>query len=153
MSEGPIVIGYEGSRAAKKAIEEAGKLLTGSRALVVTVWEPGLALVAMEPAILAVPVDIGLALEVDEQQRQRALQIANQGAELAGRAGLDAEAVALANESTVADTLLRVVEEQGASAVVMGSHGHNVVRDVFLATTTRAVIQKCKCPVVVVRQG
>jgi nucleotide-binding universal stress UspA family protein len=153
MSKGPIVIGYEGSSAAKKAVEEAGKLLAGSRALVVTVWEPGLALIAMEPAIQVVPVDISLALEIDEQQRQRALQIANQGAELARRAGLDAEGVAVADESNVADTLLKVVDEQDAIAVVVGSHGHNVIRDVFVATTTRAVIQKCKRPVVVVRQG
>jgi nucleotide-binding universal stress UspA family protein len=151
MSRGPIVIGYEGSSAAKRAVNEAAKLFAGRKALVVTVWEPGLGLIAMEHAMPVVPVDISSALEVDEEQQQHALQIANQGAELARRAGLDAEALAVADESTVADTLVKLVEQEDAIAVVVGSHGHKAVKDVFVATTTRAVIQKSSRPVVVVR--
>jgi hypothetical protein len=40
---GPILIAYDGTPASEYALWEAGALLSGRRALVVTVWKPGLA--------------------------------------------------------------------------------------------------------------
>ena len=39
----PVLIGYDGSGAARRAIRETATLFGSRRALVVTVWEPGLA--------------------------------------------------------------------------------------------------------------
>src|SRR3954452_145041 len=40
---GPIVIGYDGTPDADRAVLDAGELLTGREAVVVTVWKAGLA--------------------------------------------------------------------------------------------------------------
>jgi hypothetical protein len=36
---GPVLLSYDGSDAARRAIERAGQLLGGSEAIVLTVWE------------------------------------------------------------------------------------------------------------------
>jgi nucleotide-binding universal stress UspA family protein len=82
---------------------------------------------------------------------ERARHLAEQGAQLARKAGVDAEGLAVADELSVADTLLRLVEERKASAVVVGSHGHRGVRELLLGSTTRDLIRHAECPVVVVR--
>src|SRR5437870_7475478 len=43
---GPVVIAYDGSDLAKAAVRAAARLLKPLPALVVTVWEPGLALIS-----------------------------------------------------------------------------------------------------------
>jgi hypothetical protein len=45
---GPILIAFDGTPGSEYALWEAGALLSGRRALVVTVWKPGLAFELME---------------------------------------------------------------------------------------------------------
>ena len=55
---GEIVIGYDGSEAADRAIDAAGALLSPARAVVVVVWEPGLALNLTAPGLVPAPIDV-----------------------------------------------------------------------------------------------
>ena len=48
-ADAPVLIAYDGSDTARRAVREAGKLFGSRQALVVTVWEPGLAYVAEIP--------------------------------------------------------------------------------------------------------
>ena len=43
----PVVVGFDGSPAAVGAVEEAAALFQSRLLLVATVWEPGLAMLAM----------------------------------------------------------------------------------------------------------
>ena len=89
--------------------EALDALDTGRPAVVVTVWEPGLAAVAM-----ATPDDFGTSLPpdpatveaVDRAQRDHASTVAAEGAELAGSLGLAAEAQAVPDELDVAETVI-----------------------------------------------
>lgn len=151
MHTGPVIIGYDGSPASERAVRETGELLTGRRALVVNVWEPGtgFALIA-EPTIPVAPIDIRTALEIDQAMAEAAQRMAQQGADLARAAGLDAEGLAVADDITVAETLVRLAKEHDAQCVAVGSHGHRAVREVLVGSTTRDVIRHAPCPVVVV---
>jgi nucleotide-binding universal stress UspA family protein len=158
MRSGPIVIGFDGSPASEHAIREAGGLLEQRSALVVVVWEAGTAFeVATLPAasvgLPPVPVDVRTAAEVDRAMYEGAQRQAQRGAELAREAGFEAEGLAVADEITVAETLVRVARERDAAAIVVGAHGHGGLTEVLLGSTSRGVVHRAACPAVVVRQA
>lgn len=152
VGDGPVVFGYDGSPSSRRALKQAARLLTPGRALVVVVWEPGVALELIQPNLPPAPIDIRTALELDEAVYEHARRLAEGGAEVAREAGLQAEALAVADEISVADTLVRLARERDARAVVVGAHGYSHVRELLLGSTSREVIRRATCPVVVVRE-
>jgi nucleotide-binding universal stress UspA family protein len=151
---GPVLIGYDGSEAAERALREGAALLAPRQALVVVVWEAGAAFETMElptasVGIPPVPIDIRTAMEIDGALARRAEQAAQHGAALAREAGLEAEGLAVADERTVAETLLRLARERDAAALVVGAHGHGRLSEVLLGSTSSSLIRKAPCPVLV----
>jgi nucleotide-binding universal stress UspA family protein len=158
---GPVVIGYDGTEGARHAIAESGALLRGRPALVVVVWKSGLGFDLVEnPSLtLGLPpaaVDIRTALELDRTMYENAQKSAHEGAGLAREAGYaDAEGMAVADDvdTPIADTLVDVARERDAQAMVIGTHGHGKIGEVMLGSTSRDVIRRAPCPVVVVRRA
>src|SRR3954471_23844866 len=108
MPDRPIVIGFDGSASPPLAIREAAAQRPNRPALIVTVWEPGLAYAASVPSSLdlpAAPVDVTTAAEIDEALDQRAHRLADPGGALAREPGfVSAEPVVAPDESNVAET-------------------------------------------------
>ena len=154
MPDRPIVIGFDGSSSAQLAIREAAGLLGARPALIVTVWEPGLAYAASVPSSLdlpAAPVDVTTAAEIDEALDQRAHRLAAQGVELAREAGfVSAEPVVAADESNVAETLVEVARKRDAQAIVVGSRGLSGLKARLAGSTSKHVLQHADRPVVVI---
>lgn len=155
---GPIVIGYDGTPAAERAVREAAELLAPRSALVVVVWKPGLAFELMELPTATVglppaPIDLRTAMEIDQAEQERAQRLAEQGAHLAREAGLDAEGVAVAEdlEITIAETLTRVAKERDAQAIAIGAHPHSGIGELIAGSTLRGVLKHAPCPVLVAR--
>jgi nucleotide-binding universal stress UspA family protein len=147
---GPLVIGYDGSPFSETALQAAAELLAPCPALVVTVWEAGLAVDLFNvPSPIPAPIDIRTILAVDEKVYEHARQLAEHGAQLARKEGLEAEPLAVADEVTVAATLVRLARERNARAVAVGTRGHHGVTEVLLGTTSEEVIRDAPCPVVV----
>jgi nucleotide-binding universal stress UspA family protein len=145
-----ILIGYDGSDVCEMAIKEAGSLLGGSSALVVHVWEPARAYeLATTPTMTPAPMDIRTAVQLERTMAEAAQTMAVRGAALAKEAGFDAEGLAVADDITVAATLLRLANERDVTAIVVGSHGHTGVREAVLGSTTHALVRKAPCLVVV----
>ena len=156
MSTGPVIIGYDGSAASERALREAAALLAPRKAVVVMVWEAGRAFDVLEVPSLALELppatlDLRAGYELEEAMAEAAQQMAQRGAALASELGLDAEGLAIADEVTVADTLVRVADERGAAVIALGSHGHSALREAFLGSTSRDVMRHAKCPVLFVR--
>jgi nucleotide-binding universal stress UspA family protein len=156
---GPVVIGFDGSPSAERATREAGRLLGGRPAVVVCVWKQDVGLELVELPTMSIgippaPLDIRTAMEVEQAMTERAQRLAERGAELAREAGFDAEGVAVADDlaTPVADTLVTVARERDASAIVVGAHGHGPLGAIVLGSTSRDVIRRADCPVVVVRE-
>jgi nucleotide-binding universal stress UspA family protein len=152
VGNGPVVIAYDGSPSSRRALKQAAPLLTTRCALVVVVWEPGVAFELVQPNLPPAPIDIRTALELDEAVYEHAQKLAEEGAALARDAGLTAEGLAIADEISVAETLVRVTQERDAPAVVVGAHGYSRMRELLLGSTSREVIRRATCPVVVVRE-
>jgi nucleotide-binding universal stress UspA family protein len=152
---GPIVIAYDGSPAAEHALREASELLGSRPALVLVVWEAGAAYEMVElPAatdLVPAPIDVRSAAELDHAMHERAQHLAQHGAELARQAGFAAEGLAVADEVSVAETIVRVARERDAQAVVMGAHGHSALTERLIGTTSQSVARHAPCPVLLDR--
>ncbi len=86
-----ILICYDGSSDSQCAIEHAGELLSGQPATVLTVWEPFIEVVTRTTYGFGMfPGSINVE-EIDAANRQGAEARAQEGAALAGKAGLKAQ--------------------------------------------------------------
>jgi nucleotide-binding universal stress UspA family protein len=151
----PVLIAYDGSGLSRAAIREAAELFAGRPAVVVTVWEPGLAAVFRAPpgplGEAALPPDPATIETLDRVQREHASTVAADGVELAGSLGLAAEPRVVPDELDVADTLIDVARERGAAVVVVGSHGISGLRSRLLGSVARKLLAHCDRPVLVIR--
>ena len=151
MPSGPILIGYDGSPSADHALREAAALLGPRHALVVVVWEAGAAYETLEVATIpAAAIDLRTAALTDEALYEGARRTADRGARLATELGFEAEGLSVADEATVAKTLVRLAHERDAQAIVVGAHDHSRLEKLFLGSTSRQVLEHAPCPVLVV---
>jgi nucleotide-binding universal stress UspA family protein len=155
MHSGPVVIGFDGTPAAQRALRESASLLAPRPALVVVVWEAGRAfeLLTLPSRALEAPVsmDIRAAFEAERAALEAAERMAEQGAALALELGYQAEGMAVADDMAVADTLVRIAKEQDSQALVVGSHGRRGLTAALLGSTSKGVVERAPCPVVVIR--
>lgn len=156
-SKETVVVAFDGSPAARRAIEEAAKTFRSSHVLVVTVWEEGLAY-ATPPAPLdgmamAPVVDPGVALEVDRSVHDHADRVSSEGAALARSLGLEAQPLAVPDEHDVARTILTVADKHQAAAIVVGSRGLSGIRARLEGSTSKALLKHAPCPVLVVHEA
>lgn len=153
MSQGPVVIGFDGSPGAEHAVREAAALLTVREAVVATVWEAGAAYLTLDsPGMQATPMDLGMAAITDQAILDGVRVTADRGAGFAREQGfVVAEGLVLSGEESVADSLLRLAEERGASVIVVGSRGYSRLEKLFLGSTSRHILEHAPCAVLVVR--
>jgi nucleotide-binding universal stress UspA family protein len=150
---GPLVIGYDGSEEFGEVLRRAAPLLATRSALVVVVWEPGVAyeLFALPHDVMPAPLHVATAVQVERALYEGAQRLAQRGAEIAREAGFEAEGLAVADERTVPDTLVHVAQERDAAGILVGARGRGLSR-LVLGSTSQGVVRRARCPVVVVRQ-
>ena len=141
----PVIVAFDGSDGSQAALRTAAALFGDRELLVVSVWEPGLAMTAM-----SVPDATGMAYRA---QRDHASARAEAGAKIARDLGARAEALAVPDEADIAETLLAIAEQRDAAAVVVGSRGLGAVKSRVLGSTSRRVLHDARRPVLVVRDG
>jgi nucleotide-binding universal stress UspA family protein len=156
---GPVVIAYDGTAAAEHALREAGPLLGGRPALVVTVWKEGLGFeLAEDPSMLGIPpapIDVRTAMEIDQAMQERAQRMAQHGANLAAETGFShADGLAMADDpgKSIAETVVDLADERDAQAIVVGAHNYGRLSEAILGSTAREVVRRATCPVLVVRE-
>lgn len=156
-SKETVVVAFDGSPAARRAVEEAARVFRSSRVLVVTIWEEGLAYAApsspTEGMMMSPMVDPGVALEVDRSVHDNAERVSQEGAALAKTLGLEAQPLAVPDELDVARTILTVVEKHKAAAIVVGSRGLSGIRARLEGSTSKALLKHAPCPVLVVHEA
>jgi nucleotide-binding universal stress UspA family protein len=148
--ESVVVVAYDGSAAARHAIEHAGGLFAGRSALIVTAWtsvrdSTGAARAALPQSVIDEAVH-----NIDAIAEHAAVQTAEEGAELARAAGLDASPLALRAEPSVWASIVHLADERAADAVVVGSRGRSALKSAVLGSVSNAIVHHCRRPVVVV---
>jgi len=145
-----ILICYDGSPDSRSAIEHAGELLRGQPATVLTVWEPFIEVLTRTSYGFGMSLGMVNVEEIDAANRQSAEARAQEGAELAGTAGLNAQSRTCSQLTTAANAILDEADAVSASAIVMGSRGLTGVKSVLLGSVSHGVIQHADRAVVVV---
>lgn len=144
-----ILICYDGSADARAAIAEAGRVLSGHPAIVLTVWPPVAELMARTPAGMGLMAGIGDSYALDDTSREGAERAAAEGVELARQAGFDASARTVPQIGTVADTILDQADAVNATAIVMGSRGRTGLKSLLLGSVSHGVVQRADRAVLV----
>ena len=154
--DGPTLVAFDGSAAARQAVAAAAALLKPRATIVLTVWEVGLAhaAVAPPPDVAMTPAaDPSALLAFDEALRGHAERVANDGAELARSLGLDAEPLAMVDVGDIARTIVEVARQRKAAMIVVGSRGLSGLRARFEGSTSKGVVKRAPCPVFVVHDA
>jgi nucleotide-binding universal stress UspA family protein len=154
--ERPVLVAFDGSPEAQAAVRTAAGVLSGRTLIVVSVWEPGIA-VAMTS--MTDPTGLSIAplpspetmAAVDEAQRDHAADTAGAGAQLARQLGATAEPLSVADEVNVAGTIASLADQHDAAVVVVGTRGLGRVKAGLLGSTSQGLLHHTKRPVMVVR--
>lgn len=148
-----VMIAYDGTHNARRAVHYAGKFLTATtRTVVLTVWSPSRAgpdpiSVDLDdppdPADPDDPDDLDVALA--DAQRTNA-----EGITLARTAGFEAEPLCIAADGTVWRTIIDAADSLDADLIVTGTRGTTGLRSLLQFSVSDHVLRHGKRPVLIV---
>jgi nucleotide-binding universal stress UspA family protein len=142
---GPILLCYDRSDGARRAIETAGALFPGRKTVVLHVWSPIAVVAAAYGGVMSLP-------DYDESAvEEGAHKLAEEGAALATAAGLDAKGEIA--EGTYEGTWHAIVEAgtaRGATLIVIGARGLSTFKSFMLGSVSHGVAQHARVPVLIV---
>ena len=132
-----ILVGYDGSEPARHALAQASDQAKafGCPLTVLTA-----------AAALLVRAD---GVEVPAIDEARSLELAEEGARVAREAGVAQVDVRTSVDS--ADDAIVQATQEGYDFVVIGHRGHGGIREWFLGSTAKSVVDRVECSVLVVR--
>jgi nucleotide-binding universal stress UspA family protein len=142
MDDAPILICYDGSPGARRAITVAADLIPGLRAVVLDVGQ--VLTVAESYAALGPAVP-----DFEEYNAEQALAQAEAGAEYARRAGFRADARAGVAAPTWA-SVVDVANEIHAAVIVVGSRGLRGARERLEKSVSHQIAEHAGRPVLIV---
>ena len=144
MHDAPILICYDGSEGAERAIDVAAELLGPRQA---TVLDVGPVVTPVES--LAVLSPVAPAAQFEEVNEDEARRGSLAGVERARRAGFAADA----RSGVAAPTwegIVDVADEIGAAVIVLGSRGLNGARELLAGSVSHEVGEHAGRPVLIV---
>jgi nucleotide-binding universal stress UspA family protein len=142
--DSPVLICYDGSEGARRAIKAASAVLGTRRAVVVDIGPP---LTTAESIAAVSSVVPGTAFE--DLNTEDALDRARAGAEMAREAGFAAEARAELAAPTW-EGILDVAEAINAAVIVVGTRGLNATRELFEGSVSHQLAEHSPRPVLMV---
>jgi nucleotide-binding universal stress UspA family protein len=146
---GRLVMGYDGSEDAAQALEFAARMLSAECAIVVNVWsDPA---VTLAPAPMVAPPAL-LPREMTADLEQTARRLAEEGADRARAAGLDALAVVRpgGGPRDIARTLQEVAHDYAGDLIVVGHRHASMLESALLGSVSVSAVREERTPVLVV---
>ncbi|AFM15051.1 universal stress protein UspA-like protein [Mycolicibacterium chubuense NBB4] len=147
-----IVIAFDGSPTARRAVHYAGHFLSADRAVVLTAWAPmdrGSDPVAYD---LDGPPDPSPDDEVDIALAE-AQRINDEGLALALAAGLPAESMCVAQTFTAWQAIIDVADAVDADLIVTGTRATTGFRSLLQSSVADHVLRRGQRPVLIVPPG
>jgi len=149
---GPLLLCFDGSADAARAIEHAGLLFPAGRAILVTVWQQPLAGLGGIAWGDEIPTMAGVD-GLDQAAAESAGRVAADGLRIAERAGLSVESRVVNGSGPIASTILELAERNDAAAIVMGSRGLSGLGSLVLGSVSDAVVAHAARPTLVIRRS
>jgi len=146
-TDGPLLLCYDGSEPAKRAMTQASKLLRPRPALVLHLWESW---AAEAPALAGVSRSVqGMATELDEIADAQSRDATADGVASAELAGFDATGLSVRAAGSTWSAVLDAAGEHACAAIVVGSRGLSGI-SAALRSVSNGVVHHSRRPVVVV---
>jgi nucleotide-binding universal stress UspA family protein len=148
VSDGPILLCFDGSDGAGSAIETAAALFAGREAVSATFWQP----FAKDGGRFGINILELVQNAGDMNGREAALaqKTAEEGAAIATRAGLSCTASAVEVERPIDEAIIAHADEVDASVIVLGARGRSGVSSMLLGDVSHDVVQRSTRTVLVV---
>jgi nucleotide-binding universal stress UspA family protein len=142
---GPLILCYDGSDAAERAIRTAPVLVgQGRAARVLYAYKPTERSLGVAQAAAGGRIDAPVLGEAD------AHEVVDRGTSIARDAGFDAEPLLLVADKRTAELIADTAEELDAPAIVIGQRGMSGLKSAVLGSVSREVVNAYHRPVVVV---
>ena len=142
---GPLILCYDGSADAERAIRTAPTLVgRGRAARVLYAYKPTERSLGVAQGITGGRVDAPVHGEADAQE------IVDRGVAVARDAGFEAEPLLVVAERRTAELIAETAEELDAPAIVMGQRGMSGLKSAVLGSVSRDVVNAYHRPVVLV---
>lgn len=150
-----ILIAYDGTPNARRAVEHAGAYLSVRRAFILTVWSP------MRTGLDPVSIDLdGPPDPVDPDESEDpdiaftdAERTNFEGTELARSVGLAAEPMCIPVSGTVWRTIITVADNINAGLIVTGTRGTTGLRSLMQSSVADRVLRHGRRPMLIVPPG
>ena len=134
-----IVVGFDGSEHARKALARAADIANGATVAVVSA--ANVQRLLRDPAGGVEPVD-----PADAAEREKALAEAREYLE-----GRGIQGVYVSGVGNPADVIVQEAEESGADLIVIGTRGLTAARRAIMGSVSTNVVHHAPCDVLVVR--
>jgi nucleotide-binding universal stress UspA family protein len=142
---GPLILCYDGSDGAERAIRIAPVLVGGGRAArVLYAYKPTERSLGVAQGVTGGRIDAPVLGEAD------AHEIVDRGVAIARDAGFEAEPLLLVADRRTATLVADTAEELDAPAIVMGTRGNSGLKSAVLGSVSRDVVNAYHRPVVLV---
>ena len=138
-----IIVGYDGSNNAQRALERAIELAKQSKGELRIV-------VVADIVSYAATASGGIYKRFNEQARENAVNLASAALDAAKLAGVK-DAYASDEEGQPADMILTLATEYKVNLIVVGRRGMRALERFLMGSVSTAVINNAKCDVLVVK--
>lgn len=145
-----VVVGFDGSEGAARAVAATTTLMAGAEALVVCVYRPVLAVAGA--ALLGASAEMVRdgTRALDAELYAEAEETAERGAALAAAGGCASQALALAATGAVWAAIDELAEHHQAAAIAVGARGLSGLGRLVLGSVSSGLVHHATRPVVVV---
>ena len=143
-----ILVAVDDSPHSERAVRFVARMRwpAGSRVIVVNVMTPDLT-----PPVEGGDGGVPLMIEVTEEQRQQARTVTGRSEAALRESGIAAESRLPAGDPR--EALLRLVADERADLLVMGSHGRTGLSKLLLGSVSSHAVTHAHCSVLVVKEG
>ncbi|MGF7120265.1 universal stress protein [Rhodococcus sp. TAF43] len=149
-----MLIAYDGSDNAKRAIEYAGRFLAANRAVVATAWEPMVRQAARMSGLSGVMQPEWVPDEASEDVALTDAKATNEeGVDLALAVGLNAEGRCCESATAIWATIVECADELNADIIVTGTRGTTGLRSLLQSSVADHVLRHSHRPVLIVPPG
>lgn len=145
-SSGPVLVAYDGSENADRAVALAAALFPDRLTLVVTVWQP--ASVALASHSYGAPL-LGDLVQLDREVEKAAAETAAKGEQRAIATGATAEGVTVQSTGPIWQAIIETADARDAEVIVVGRRGLSGLRSLLLGSVSNPVVQHSERPVLI----
>lgn len=145
----PVLICYDGSPSAQRALSVAASALDGAPMVLLNIWNPPKRVMADSFGVAE--SEHGPTYQrLEELATNRAAEILAEGETEAQRRGLPVTTRQEVNRSSIWKTILDVADDVDATLIVAGTHGHTAVESGLLGSVSNALVHHAHRPVLLV---